>query len=64
MSRCKGVVKWFNGVAGYGFIRYEGKDVFVHYTELKMFARGGEAVDFDLREGPNGLFALEVRPCP
>ena len=33
----KGTVKWFNNQKGYGFISDEsGKDVFVHYSGLKM----------------------------
>lgn len=32
-----GLVKWFNNAQGYGFLTdKENKDVFVHYTAIKM----------------------------
>ena len=32
----KGTVKWFNAEKGFGFITSEeGKDLFVHYSEIK-----------------------------
>ena len=61
-----GRVKWFNDAKGYGFIaREEGPDVFVHYTSIegegfKSLAEG-QAVEFDLLEGPKGLQAANVR---
>ncbi|HEY0795596.1 MAG TPA: cold-shock protein [Acidisarcina sp.] len=61
-----GVVKWFNGVKGYGFIqRSNGEDVFVHFsaidqaTGFKTLAEG-EAVEFECQQGPKGLNALNV----
>lgn len=63
--REKGTVKWFNGAKGYGFIqRSTGEDVFVHYSAIQ--ANGyrslneGEAVEYDLNEGPKGLQASNV----
>jgi cold shock protein len=61
-----GRVKWFNDAKGYGFIaREEGPDVFVHYTSIegegfKSLAEG-QAVEFDLLEGPKGLQAANVK---
>lgn len=63
--RVKGIVKWFNDVKGYGFIRNSsGHDVFVHYTSIQSSGfktlRQEEEVEFELLQGPNGLFATEV----
>lgn len=65
----QGIVKWFNGAKGYGFIqRSTGEDVFVHFSSI--LADGyrslteGEAVEFELQQGPKGLNAIEVtRPA-
>jgi len=63
----KGVVKWFNGSKGYGFIsREDGTDVFVHYTAIEdnggyRSLDEGENVEFEVTEGPKGLQAVSVR---
>lgn len=64
-----GKVKWFNDAKGYGFIQtedgvYEGKDIFVHYSEIeregyKTLAQG-QAVEFELMDTPKGLQAKKV----
>jgi CspA family cold shock protein len=61
-----GIVKWFNNDKGFGFIKREsGEDVFVHHTAIQ--ANGyrtlteGERVDFDVKQGPKGLQAENVR---
>ncbi len=61
-----GVVKWFNNVKGFGFIEPESGDgdIFVHYSEIqsdgyKTLSRG-QTVQYDVREGPKGLQALNV----
>jgi CspA family cold shock protein len=62
-----GTVKWFNEQKGYGFITTEeGKDVFVHYSSIlgsgfRTLAEG-QAVAFDVEEGPKGPQAVRVTP--
>ena len=51
----KGKVKNFNKEKGYGFIKTEeGKDVFFHYSELKMegfkTVEANKTVEFELIE--------------
>ena len=60
-----GTVKWFNDSKGFGFITAEdGTDAFVHHGDIQ--AEGfkslteGEAVTFDLTEGPKGPKAINV----
>jgi CspA family cold shock protein len=61
----KGTVKWFNESKGFGFITQEdGKDVFVHYTDIqedgfKTLAEG-QAVLFEVVDGPKGPKATNV----
>ena len=65
MSKEQGVVKWFNAAKGYGFIqRQSGEDVFVHFSAIQMDGykslNEGEAVEFELRQGPKGYQAENV----
>ncbi|MCH7480028.1 MAG: cold-shock protein [Chloroflexi bacterium] len=61
----QGTVKWFNGSKGYGFIeRDSGEDVFVHFSAIggdgfKSLVEG-EAVEFEITQGPKGLQAANV----
>jgi len=65
MATAQGRVKWFNDAKGYGFIaRDNGPDVFVHYSSIvgdgfRSLAEG-QAVQFELTEGPKGLQATNV----
>ena len=60
-----GVVKWFSGAKGYGFIqRSTGEDVFVHFSAIQengfKTLNEGDAVDFECQQGPKGLNATNV----
>ncbi|MFY0729779.1 cold shock domain-containing protein CspD [Pseudomonas sp. NFX15] len=61
-----GKVKWFNNAKGYGFINEEGKteDLFAHYSAIKMEGyktlKAGQAVVFDIIQGPKGLHAVNI----
>ena len=61
-----GQVKWFSNARGYGFILGEGteKDIFVHHSSIKMEGyrslNEGDAVQFDLVDGPKGPKAENV----
>ena len=62
-----GTVKWFNSEKGFGFIQQEnGPDVFVHYSSIDgggyRSLEEGQAVEFEVTQGPKGLLAEEVRP--
>jgi CspA family cold shock protein len=61
----KGKVKWFNEAKGFGFITSEdGADVFVHYTAIQdngfKSLSEGQAVSFDIVDGPKGPKAANV----
>ena len=61
----KGKVKNFNKEKGYGFIKTEeGKDVFFHYSELKMegfkTVEANKDVEFELIETEKGLRAVNI----
>ena len=63
----QGTVKWFNDQKGYGFITCEDgqKDCFVHHKAIqgegfKSLAEG-QAVEFEVEEGPKGPQATNVR---
>ena len=60
-----GTVKWFSDAKGYGFISTEDHgEVFVHYSANVATGRRtlkeGQAVHFDIVEGPKGLQAANV----
>ncbi|HEU4868106.1 MAG TPA: cold-shock protein [Actinomycetota bacterium] len=62
-----GTVKWFSAEKGYGFIsRSDGDDVFVHFSAIEgdgyRNLDEGQAVEFEVTQGPKGLQASAVRP--
>lgn len=62
-----GKVKWFNNAKGYGFIVADGgdEDLFAHYSAIQMEGyrtlKAGQAVMFDILQGPKGLHATNIR---
>jgi CspA family cold shock protein len=63
----QGTVKWFSNEKGYGFIaRPEGEDVFVHFSAIAgegyKTLTEGQAVEFEVVQGPKGLQAANVIP--
>ncbi|MBP7693751.1 MAG: cold shock domain-containing protein [Anaerolineales bacterium] len=63
-QRVKGVVRWFDGSKGYGYIQAQGQDVFVHYTAIANIGvqnlREGEQVEFTLQDSFRGPQAAQV----
>ena len=64
----QGVVKWFNGEKGFGFIAQDGggPDVFVHYSAIAATGyrrlEENQRVEFEITQGSKGPQAENVRP--
>ena len=64
--KINGKVKWFNNAKGYGFVNEEGKteDLFAHYSAIIMEGyktlKAGQAVSFEIIQGPKGLHAVNI----
>ncbi|MGI5891248.1 MAG: cold shock domain-containing protein [Bacillota bacterium] len=61
----EGKVKWFNAEKGFGFIERDGgEDVFVHFSAIQSEGfktlDEGQAVQFDVVDGPRGPQAANV----
>ncbi len=61
-----GTVKWFNDSKGYGFIESDGKDFFVHFSEIQgdghKTLTEGQSVEFEEGVGQKGPCATKVVP--
>lgn len=68
----KGVVKWFNDSAGYGYITLgNGGDVFVHFSAISDISddgfktlKEGDTVTLEVVDGPKGSQAANVSKMP
>ena len=62
-----GKVKWFNPTKGFGFIERgdNEKDVFVHVSALRKAGINGldegQAMTFEIEEGPKGPNAINLQ---
>jgi cold shock protein len=62
-----GVVKWFNGDKGFGFIVPDdgAADLFVHHSEIQTSGYRtldeGQRVEFEVQQGQKGPQAVKVR---
>ena len=66
MSKATGTVKWFNEEKGFGFIAQEnGPDVFAHFSAIQSEGfktlKEGQAVTFDVEQGPKGPQASNIQ---
>lgn len=61
-ERHTGVVKWYNEAKGFGFIEQpNGRDLFVHYKEVRGKLNQGEKVEYSIGQGSKGPCATNVR---
>ncbi len=58
-----GTVKWFNYSKGFGFIKTDGKDVFIHATDVTdgVELKEDQNVIFDLADSPKGKKAINLK---
>ncbi len=59
----QGTVKWFSIKKGYGFIKAQGKDYFVHRwdIEAKLELEEGDKVLFGVEKTLKGFKAINVK---
>ena len=61
--KSEGTVKFFNTTKGFGFIKdnESTKEYFVHVTGCIDTINENDQVEFELKEGPKGLNAINVK---
>jgi CspA family cold shock protein len=63
-----GTVKWFNDAKGFDFITPDdgGEDLFAHFSEVKAEGfkslQDGQKVSFEVKQGPKGKQAANIKP--
>lgn len=62
-TKLNGKVKFFNSLKGFGFISDSetAKEYFVHVTGCVDKINENDEVEFDIKEGPKGLNAINVK---
>lgn len=59
-----GYVKWFNDSKGFGFAESNGKDYFVHFSQIQgngfKTLKQGQRITFEVKESPKGKYAANV----
>jgi CspA family cold shock protein len=55
-----GTVKFYNEAKGFGFIKTDSKEYFVHASGLKDQVKENDEVQFDVEEGKKGPMAVNV----
>ena len=62
VEKFTGIVKWYNEAKGFGFIEQSnGRDLFVHYKEVRGKLKAGDTVEYVLGEAKQGPCACKVK---
>ena len=58
----QGNVKWFDKKKGYGFVTHEGKDIYIHHSEMdhKHVPETNDLISFEIVPGEKGFKAQNI----